>query len=147
MHAQSCAPHLIPRARGTLARERARHPRVLVGEVPNGDAHTLLDVHARLHDRLEVLLLLRERGLRRRRRRADVELRDRDLEPERGELLEDRLERRRDLADDEVALEADTVDGHSVGDELLHKVEHCGRLGTCERGATSMRFAQLRKNL
>ena len=138
--------YLVPRARRTLAREGAGDPRVLsktasdatykhcgshtylVGEVPDGDTNTALDVHTRLHDALVVLLLLREVRLAGGRRHADVELGDRDLDAERGELLQHRLERRRHLPDDEVALEADTVDRHALLLQRLDEVEHRGRL-------------------
>ena len=138
--------YLVPRARRTLAREGAGDPRVLskaasdethkhcvshtylVGEVPDGDTNTALDVHTRLHDALVVLLLLREVRLAGGRRHADVELRDRDLDAERGELLQHGLERCRHLPDDEVALEADTVYRHALLLERLDEVEHRGRL-------------------
>ncbi len=126
--------YLVPWARRALAGERAGHPRVLVGEVPDGDAHTALHVRARLNDRLVVHLLLREERVRRGERHAYFELRARDLEPERGELLEHGLERAGDLADDEVALEADAVDWHAVRLQLLHEVQHRGRLRACVIG-------------
>ena len=101
----------------------------LVGEVPHRDTHTPLDVHARLHDGLVVLLLLRQVRLRRGRRHPDIEFRDRDLQPQRRELLQDGLEAAGDLPDDEVALEADAVERHAGREELLDEVEHGCRLG------------------
>ena len=100
----------------------------LVRPVPDRDTDALLDVHARLHDALVILLLLREQRVCLGEGHADVELRDCDLDAERGELLQHRLERRGDLPDDEVALEADTVNRDAVGEELFDEVEHRGRL-------------------
>ena len=100
----------------------------LVGEIPHGDTDTARNVLAHLHDTLVVLLLLREVRRARRRRHADVQLCDRDLEAQRGELLHDGLKRRGDLADDEVALEPYTVERDAVREELLREVEHRRRL-------------------
>ena len=54
------------------------------------------------------------------------------LNTERSERLEVLLERRGHLADDEVALEADAVDGDVLGLEALDEVEHSG--GLCAGG-------------
>lgn len=63
-----------------------------------------------MDDSLEVLLLLLKKRCRLGERHTDVELGDGDLEAECSELLHALNERRGDLADDEVALEADAVD-------------------------------------
>ena len=81
----------------------------LVGVVPNGDTNTVLDSHALLDDGLVIRLLLSEEGSRGRESHADVEFRDRDFETERRELLHDRRHSRRNLTDDEVALEANSA--------------------------------------
>lgn len=60
-----------------------------------------------------------EQGLGGREGHADIELGDSDLNADGGELAHDRGERSRDLANDEVALEAHTVDGHAGGLERL----------------------------
>ena len=119
----------VPWAGLALAREGVRHPRVLVGEVPDGNANAGRDGIARRNDVLEVGLLLREQRRGSGERHADVELGDGDLDAGRGERLELRLEVRRDLADDEVALEADTVEWDACGLERLDEVEQRGRLG------------------
>ena len=119
----------VPWASSALSAEGVGHPRVLVGPVPNGDADASLDVLARRDDGLVVLLLLRKQGSRRREGHADIELGDGDLDAKSGERLEVGLERGGDLADDEVALEADTIDGSVCGLERLDEVEHGGGLG------------------
>ena len=70
-----------------------------------------------------------EEGLRGGEGHADVELRDRDLDALRGERREVRLEAGRgELADDEVALEADTIERDVCGLEALDEVQHRCRL-------------------
>ena len=98
----------------------------LVSVVPNSDTNASIDAHACLDHCLVVLLLLRQERIRRRKRHADIELSDCDLQSQSGELLHDGRQPGRNRADDEVALEADTVNWHTVGDELLHEVEHRG---------------------
>ena len=147
--------NLIPRARRTLASESARNPRVLrcitevsasqppppppstlqretirthlISEVPDRNAHTPRHGVARPDDGRVVRLLLREaRGGGRERREADVELGDRDLDAERGELLHVLLQRRGHAADGEVALDPDAVDGYAGRLERLDEVlERC----------------------
>lgn len=99
----------------------------LISEVPHSDAHTARHRLARVNDRLEVLLLLLEERRRLGERHADVELCDGNLEAERGELLHALDERRRDLADDEVALEANAVDRDALLLQRRHEVLQCGR--------------------
>ena len=118
----------IPWASSTLAGEGVGHPRVLVSPVPDGDTDASLDVLARRNDVLVVLLLLREQGSRRREGHADIELSDSDLNAGGSEHLKLRLEVRRDLADDEVALETDTVEPNARGLERLDEVEQRGCL-------------------
>ena len=127
-----------------MARERVWDPRVLqarqscrefekraanlVSPVPDRDANATRDIHARLHHILVVLRLLSEQSVCSRERHPDVELRNRNLQSERGELLHGSLEGRGDGPDDEVALETDAVDGDPIGNELLDEVEHRGGL-------------------
>ena len=113
-----------------MAGEGLRDPRVLVGPVPNGDPDATGDGHTRRDDGGVVGLLLGEQGRRRRERHADVEFRDGDLEAKRGELLHALDERCRDLADDEVALEADAVNRDALLLQRRHEVLQCGRFST-----------------
>lgn len=102
-------------------------PTHLISEVPHRDANTPAHGVTRPHDSLVVSLLLLEARLGRwERREADVELGNRDLDAERGELLYVLLQRGGDLANDEVALDADAVDGHPGCLEGLDEVlERC----------------------
>ena len=119
----------VPWASSALSAEGVGHPRVLVGEVPDSHANAGRDGIARRNDVLEVGLLLREQRRGGGERHADVELGDGDLDTGRGERLELRLQVRWDLADDEVALEADTVEWDACRLERLDEVEQRGRLG------------------
>lgn len=92
------------------------------------DADTPVRLHARVDDGPVVLRLLLERGRIRGPEQVDVKLRNRDVEPQVREPLQVLLERARDLAQREVALEADRVDGHTVRDEALHNVVERVRL-------------------
>jgi hypothetical protein len=58
---------------------------------------------------------------------TDVEFSDRDVEPEGGETLHVLLDVGRELADDEVALEADAVD-EALLLQVLHDLVKRGRL-------------------
>lgn len=60
-----------------------------------------------------------EQGLGGREGHTDIELGDGDLNADGGELAHYRGKRSRDLADDEVALEANAIDGHAGGLERL----------------------------
>ena len=118
----------VPWAGLTLAREGVWHPRVLVGPVPNGDTNARGNGVASRDDVLEVSLLLGEQRGGGGEGHADIELGDGDLDAGGGERLELRLEIRRDLADNEVALEADTVERNARGLERLDEVEQGGCL-------------------
>ena len=113
----------IPRASLALTREGVRHPGVLIGPVPDGDANTSLDSLAGSDDGLIVLLLLGEERRGGRERHADIELGDGNLDTSSRERRELRLEVGRDLADDEMALESDTIERHAGGLEGLDEVE------------------------
>ena len=76
--------------------------------------------------------LLSEKSRRRGQGLADIQLSDGDLDAEGSERLKVLLERRGHFADDEVALEADAVDGDVLGLEALDEVEHGG--GLCAGG-------------
>lgn len=120
--------HLIPRASSALTRERLGNPRVLVRPVPDGDTDAPSDTLARLDHRRVVGLLLLEQRRRRRELHADVELGEGDLHTRGGETLEVGLQARGQLADDEVALEADAVERDVLRLERLDEVEHRGGL-------------------
>ena len=128
-HRLTPGTHLVPRASRALAGEGARDPRVLVGPVPDGDTDAAVDGHARRDDAVVVRLLLREERRRRGERHADVELGDCDLDALRRERRKVLLQAGRgELADDEVALEAYTIERHVRGLEALDKVQHRRRL-------------------
>ena len=113
-----------------MAREGTRHPRVLVCVVPDSSANATLDSIARRNNKLIVCLLLREQRVGLRKSHADIELRDGDFDAERDEGLKLLLEVCRNLTDDEVTLEADTVNWHVVSLKGLHEIEECGSLRT-----------------
>ena len=96
----------------------------LVSPVPDCDTDATRDIYASLHDILVVLRLLSEQSVCSGKRHPDVELRNRNLQSERGELLHRSLEGRGDRPDDEVALETDAVNGDPISNELLDEVEH-----------------------
>lgn len=114
----------VVQARLARARERARHPTVLVRELPDDDSRAPRpDGQTRAHDRHVVLGLLLQRrrvgGKDGPRRVADVELRDGDLLDARlaQEAVEDghELLLRRRPAHGEVALEADSLHQPTAG--------------------------------
>ena len=112
-----------------MSGERVRHPRVLVGVIPNRDTNTALHDLACLDHVLVISLLLLEQRRGGWERHPDVEFRNGDLDAESGEGLEVGLEVGGDLTDDEVALEADAVDGDVGGLERFDEVEHSGSFG------------------
>lgn len=95
----------------------------LISEVPDGDAYASGDRLASRNDVLVVSRLLVEQGLGGREGHTNIELGDGDLDSDGGELTHNRGERSRDLANDEVALEANAIDGHARGLERLDKVQ------------------------
>lgn len=118
--------HRVPRQSSALAREGLRDPRVLVGPVPDGDANAAGQRLARGDDGLVVRLLLLEQRRSGGEGHADVELRDGDLDAERGERGKVLLDVAGQGADDEVALDADAVDGDAPLLEVLDEVQHRG---------------------
>ena len=100
----------------------------LIREVPDGHTDASCDGVALRGHRLVVRFLLVKERSRRREGHADVELGDSNFNAESSELRQHGRKARRDLADDEVALEADTVDRHALLLERLDEVEHRGRL-------------------
>ena len=103
----------------------------LVREVPQRDSNALLDGIARPDDGLVVRSLLRQaRRIRRLVQKAHVELRDSNLNAERHELFHVLLECGGDLADGEVRLDADAVDGDAFALERLYEVLERRRLRT-----------------
>lgn len=59
----------------------------------------------------------------------DVQLRDRDVQPERSELLDVLLDRARDGAHDQVRLHPDAVERHALGEQRLGEREHSAGFG------------------
>lgn len=112
-----------------MAREGRRDPRVLVGPVPDGDTDAAIDGHTRTDDSVVVGLLLLEELRSRGEGHADVELGDRHLDALRSELCPVGREALRKLADDKVALEANTIERNAGGLEALDEIEHCSGLG------------------
>lgn len=117
----------------TSTAEGVGHPAVLVRDSPDGHTHAALDVKAGSDDVGKVVTL----GLESRlgggdRGMADVELSVGDLDVEGSEALEDsgEVSARGGLADDEVALEADTVDGGTGILDNLDELKGALRLGT-----------------
>lgn len=113
---------VIVQQRGALTGERVRDPAVLVRDAPDGDADAAVHVEARAHHAGEVVALRRQRAVRGREGRvADVHLGVGDLEAEGREPAQRRGEGGPGWggSDDEVALEADAVDGSAgVLDDL-----------------------------
>lgn len=106
-----------------MTREGVRHPRVLVCPVPQGNSDASIDGLA-CRDHIAVVgLLLGELRLSGGEGHTNVELGDGDLDARGGERFELLLEVSRHLADDEVALEADAVQGHVGGLERLDEVQ------------------------
>ena len=113
------------------AREDARHPRILVREIPDGHTNALLDLVTGSNGggvvfRLlfAVLACFRVLG-------TDVELGDGDFEAKGGERLHirDLVFERRTGPNDQVVLEADAINLDAVGLHELDDVQCCGRLG------------------
>jgi hypothetical protein len=96
----------------------------LIRPVPHSDADAALHRLARGNHRLIIRLLLRQKRVRHREGHPDVQLSDSDLHAEAGEGLQVRLDGGGQRADDEVALDADAVDGHAVLLQLFDEVEH-----------------------
>jgi len=86
----------------------------LVSVIPDSSSNAALDVVARSDDILIVSLLLSEKSSRGRKRHSDVEFGDGNFETESSELFQDALEARWHFSDDEVALEADAVEGGAL---------------------------------
>lgn len=106
----------------------------LVIEVPDGDTDTAIDLQASTDDGGVVHGLLLDGGVVGGHGRvADIELGIGNLDALGSELLEDRgqVVRARDLSDDEVALETDTVDLHTGALDEIHNREGFGQLGVC----------------
>lgn len=125
---------LVVQARVARALEGARHPRVLVGELPDDQAHALGQRQARAHDGHVVARLLRDRGGVGGQRHADVELGDGDLDAEADEAVEhghEALHAGRP-ADRHVALEPDAVDARGRVLHQAHNVQRRVRLGAVE---------------
>lgn len=114
-----------------MAGERARYPRVFVRIVPDRDTDASRDGVASSNDVLIVRLLLCEKRVGLGEGHADVELRDGYFDAEGRESLELGLQTGGDLPNDEMALEANTVDGYAIGLEGLHEVQHRGSLRAC----------------
>ena len=97
---------------GTL--ENIRDPAVLVGDTPDSNSNTALDVETGAdHVGVLVTLLGQSGGRSRDGRVADVELGESNFDVKSSEALEDsgHLRAGGRLADDEMALETDTIDG------------------------------------
>lgn len=85
-------------------------------------AHAAARLHARVDDAPVVLRLLLERRRVGRSAEVDVELGDCDVQAQVRKALQVLLEVGWDLAEGEVALEADGVDGDAVLDEALYDI-------------------------
>lgn len=97
----------------------------LVCKVPDRDSDTSLNRMACGDNGLVVGLLLCDSLCRRRERlEADIELGERDLNPERGEFLQVLLERVRHLPNNQVRLDPDPVDGNALPLEFLDEILH-----------------------
>jgi hypothetical protein len=108
-------------------------PAVLVGDTPDGNTNTALGVETSA-DNIGILITLSLElsggsgdGLM-----ADVKLGDGDLNVEISEALESgsELRARRSLADDQMALETNTIDGGALLLEKLDKLDSLVSLGT-----------------
>lgn len=106
--------YFVPRTSSTLAGKRARYPGELVCEVPHSDSNAALYRVACRYDRFVIRLLLSEQRRSSRKRHANIQLCDCHLNAQ----LDERFNVLRDvgwqLADDEVGLEADTVDRNTL---------------------------------
>ena len=113
--------------RRAKARKRGRHPRILIIKVPHREADTRIHIQTGLGRHGIISRLLRELRVRRGRRHPHIQLRDGDLDAQRGEGLHIGHLRRvgRRLVADEVRLQADAVDadalGLQAGDERLRR--------------------------
>jgi len=105
-----------------------RKPTNLVGPVPDSDTDASLDGLASGDDGLIILLLLCKRRGVGRSRHANVQLGDSDVDAKLGERLDVLLDGSRHCADNEMALNTNTIDRSVLGLEALHEVEHSGRL-------------------
>jgi len=105
-----------------------RNPTNLVGPVPDSDTDASLDGLASRDDGLIILLLLCKRRRVGRSRHANVQLGDSDVDAELGERLDVLLDGSRHCADNEMALNTNTIDRGVFGLEALHEVEHSCRL-------------------
>lgn len=134
----------VPWQSSTRPRERRRHPRVLVlsrdntnirsiylrnnkrthREIPNRDPDTLLNRVASCNHILIICLLLLVERRRRGQRHPNIQLSDRHLQSQCRELLHLTLERRRDLAHNQMTLETDTVEWNVCGLERFDEREH-----------------------
>ena len=90
-----------------------------------------LDRHALFDHVLVIRLLLAEEGVRAGQCHADVELGNCNLKPERRELAHDRVHCGWHFSDNEVTLEADTVELDAGVQHGLGEVEERGRLRAC----------------
>jgi len=119
---QHANTYLVPRQRSTLTLEPTRNPRVLVGVIPDRHPNASADVLAGPNDSLVILLLLLELRGCDGEVHADIELSDRDVDTEVSEALEVLLDGGGELADDEMALGTNTIDGDSTLQHVLDEV-------------------------
>lgn len=123
--------HLIPWAGIALTRERRRNPGVLVGVIPNSNTNASLNSLASRDDCLIILLLLSKERRGGRKRHPNIEFGDSNLNAERSERAEVRLEVLGDFSNDEVALKTDTVNGNVRALKGFNEVLHSSGFGTC----------------
>lgn len=105
-------------------------PSYLVSVIPDCDTNTFRNRLACSNDILVVLLLLRQQDIGHWKSHADVEFGDGNFDPKIGKLLDVGLDGCRDLSNDHVALNTDTVDGDTLRYEALDQVDHGRRFGT-----------------
>src|SRR5690606_35229578 len=108
--------------RSTFTREGVGHPGALVVDTPDGDTDAAGHREAGVDHGLVVAGLLLELVLVGRHLHADVQLGDGHVQAEVSEPLDVLLERGRHLADDQVGLDTDTVDRHTVAEQVDHQV-------------------------
>ena len=113
--------------RRTLTREGGRNPRVLVGETPESNTSTLWHVETSKNSVLVVSFLLSQSSAGGGSVGTNVQFRDGNFNAQSSEALNVVLEVGRNLTDDHVRLETNTVDGDAGSKEPVHQVvKSCG---------------------
>lgn len=100
----------------------------LVGPVPKSHTNAASDIPASSNHSVVILGLLCKKRRALGKVHTNIELRDRDFDAQFRKVLHILLHGRRYFSDDEVALNAYTINGYALGLELFDEVEHSSRL-------------------